>query len=139
MIEKIYDLRDKRKAKQVLYRRQRSLCFCCGRTMWNNHSRIQLRCSADEAYSLEHVIPRSLGGPDILWNMAVSHRACNTERGARLPTAQEFSLLIEIHSAEAVRRMLAETVKLQPQLAILWPVFHAGEKLYFRLVAELQG
>lgn len=128
MIEKIYDLRDKRRAKIYLYRQQRSLCFCCRRTMWNNHSKIQARSGRDDAYSLEHVIPRALGGLDLLWNTAVSHRSCNTERGARLPTDQEMTLLLEIHGPEAVRRMLALTVSRTPHLACLWDRFRTAEK-----------
>jgi 5-methylcytosine-specific restriction endonuclease McrA len=33
--------------------------------------------------SVEHVIPRSLGGGDDLANLRLSHLHCNTSRGAR--------------------------------------------------------
>jgi 5-methylcytosine-specific restriction endonuclease McrA len=37
--------------------------------------------SADQmSRSVDHVIPRSLGGPDREWNRRLAHRKCNAER-----------------------------------------------------------
>lgn len=34
--------------------------------------------------SLEHILPRSLGGTNARRNLAISHRACNSRRGNKL-------------------------------------------------------
>jgi 5-methylcytosine-specific restriction endonuclease McrA len=40
-------------------------------------------CGGEGADSLDHVIPRSLGGTDELGNLRPAHRACNARRGNR--------------------------------------------------------
>ena len=52
--------------------RDRGICWLCGRP------------GAD---TVDHVIPRALGGPDTLDNLRAAHRVCNSRRGTRLPTA----------------------------------------------------
>jgi 5-methylcytosine-specific restriction endonuclease McrA len=45
-------------------------CFCCGKHVPPLDA------------TLEHVIPLSRGGRDVLGNYAISHSACNQRRGA---------------------------------------------------------
>lgn len=44
-------------------------CYCCGQP-------ITLATA-----TLEHIVPKSLGGKDILSNLALSHEKCNSARG----------------------------------------------------------
>ena len=44
-------------------------CYCCGMA-------VSLTSS-----TVEHILPRSLGGKDVMENFALSHEACNKERG----------------------------------------------------------
>ncbi|MFW9180579.1 HNH endonuclease [Corynebacterium striatum] len=44
-------------------------------------------CGRDGADSADHVVPRSLGGPDELANLRPAHRSCNFRRG-NLPLAE---------------------------------------------------
>jgi 5-methylcytosine-specific restriction endonuclease McrA len=44
-------------------------CYCCGSAV--------SRGSA----TIEHILPKSLGGRDVLDNMALSHETCNKARG----------------------------------------------------------
>jgi hypothetical protein len=53
--------------------RSSKICFVCLRP-------IQSLSSA----TLEHVIPRSLGGTNSRWNLSLSHEACNSSRGSLL-------------------------------------------------------
>lgn len=46
-------------------------------------------CGRPGADTLDHIVPRSLGGSDDLDNLAPAHKSCNSRRGA-LPLAQWF-------------------------------------------------
>lgn len=39
----------------------------------------------DQAWHVDHALPRSLGGGDELANLRPAHAACNTSRGNRAP------------------------------------------------------
>ena len=42
--------------------------------------------------TVDHTIPLSRGGPDVLSNRAPAHRFCNEQKGARLVHPEEFAL-----------------------------------------------
>lgn len=44
-------------------------------------------CGKLGATTIDHVIPRSLGGPDTLDNLRAAHGSCNSARGTKLPPA----------------------------------------------------
>ena len=48
-------------------------------------------CGLPGAYTLDHLLPRSLGGGDELDNLAPAHKTCNSSRGA-MPLAKWFEL-----------------------------------------------
>ena len=59
---------------QRIMARDRMICGIC-------HKRV-----AKKDFSLDHIIPLSLGGPHTEDELQVAHRSCNTKRGAgRLP------------------------------------------------------
>jgi 5-methylcytosine-specific restriction endonuclease McrA len=62
---------------RALRRRDGDSCWLCGK-------KVGLRLPKDDPMraSRDHVIPRSLGGPDDLGNMKLAHRVCNSRRGA---------------------------------------------------------
>jgi len=62
---------------RFLYPLQGGVCLICGRYL----RRVEA--------SIDHVIPRALGGPHGIRNWALAHRRCNTLKGARLPTDEE--------------------------------------------------
>lgn len=59
-------------------------CHICGRP-------IDLRISRTEpgGYTLDHVIPKSMGGPHVLANLRPAHRRCNLARQAKPITSPE--------------------------------------------------
>ena len=62
------------KMRQVIYEKERLAygkvcCFNCGEPI------------TAEASTREHIIPKSIGGSNRLWNLALSHSWCNKERG----------------------------------------------------------
>lgn len=50
-------------------------CYCGVRT---NEAR-----SPDHVATVEHVIPRSRGGPDAYWNLAMACQGCNSRRSSQ--------------------------------------------------------
>ena len=63
-----------RTERESLYRqlitRDGALCALCGRTVF------------DLDRSLDHIIPRSEGGGDEVWNLRMTHPDCNSRRAA---------------------------------------------------------
>ena len=57
--------------RRVLRRTHGNVCFFCG-------------LSSQRPLTLDHFIPRSLGGPGGLYNKVLSCRACNQTKGATL-------------------------------------------------------
>lgn len=47
--------------------------------------RICWLCGHPGADTIDHVIPKSHGGPDETWNMRAAHHSCNSQRGDRTP------------------------------------------------------
>lgn len=58
------------------------ICHYCGRWFGRNQ-RGQKECTVD------HVIPRALGGPNAPWNYVISCNACNNAKGNR--TYEDFT------------------------------------------------
>lgn len=66
-----YSLRAKLKLRRTIWTRYDGRCVYCGR--WLSLG----------AFTLEHLIPRSLGGSDHACNLAVACEPCNTERDTK--------------------------------------------------------
>lgn len=62
-----------------LFALQGSVCGICGRYM--------RKASA----SIDHVIPRALGGPHHILNWMLAHRPCNARKAANLPSADQVA------------------------------------------------
>ena len=62
-----------------LFSVQGSVCVICGRYM------------RKAGASIDHVIPRALGGPHHIMNWALAHRPCNTRKGCQMPTAEQLA------------------------------------------------
>jgi len=59
----------------------------------NRDKRICWICVLDVDYedaSRDHLIPRSMGGPNSIWNIRLAHRACNNNRGQMPPPMEEL-------------------------------------------------
>jgi 5-methylcytosine-specific restriction endonuclease McrA len=58
--------------------------------------------------SVDHLVPRSMGGPYEEGNLRSAHRACNTIRGVRDPRNPGPVELFRAHLEEARERWLAK-------------------------------
>lgn len=72
-----------RKLKDGVYRRDQGCCVYCGRFLTRE----------DPDRTVDHVIPKSKGGPNRMWNLVVACKACNSEKDDADP-AEEFLALV---------------------------------------------
>jgi len=79
-------------------------CLICG-------GPLRFDARTGEGATIEHILPRNLGGGNDLQNLGVAHRRCNGEKGRRWdPPArrrrdqQRYSELVARLRAERVRR-----------------------------------
>ena len=78
------EISSRRKAEKIAILRKRDgkRCWLCGEKMDFHGPRTSAR-----AATLDHVIPRSLGGPNADTNLRLAHRSCNNRRGDDLTEA----------------------------------------------------
>jgi len=69
----VFPMGKKKTQKGYIYERDGKQCIYCGK---------QLKF---RQMSLDHYYPRSMGGPDDLFNMALSCRSCNKLKKSRVP------------------------------------------------------
>lgn len=62
--------KDRRRRKRSVLRTHGRKCWLCG-----------VEISDDKEVSLDHVIPVSLGGSNVVTNLRPAHRGCNSRRG----------------------------------------------------------
>ena len=75
---------DKKAAREQLLRRDGNACWRCGNPM-----RFGEPFNAGKAATIEHRIPKALGGSDELDNLVLCHVGCNRHLGARTPEQKE--------------------------------------------------
>jgi 5-methylcytosine-specific restriction endonuclease McrA len=68
----------RRKKRAKLFERQGGICPICQNTIkWH-------ACIQSEMPTLDHIIPKSMGGTYTMDNLRLVHWRCNNERGNRL-------------------------------------------------------
>lgn len=79
---------------QALWHEQDGACFFCGRAMPEPaRQRLRHRKRLDSA-TIEHVVPRSLGGAEDWSNEVAACRECNAAKADRPPTDEELARLV---------------------------------------------
>lgn len=71
----------RRWAVRTLMRKQGGLCALCGEQM-------NLVAGDDQEATLDHIVPVSNGGLDVITNLQLAHRSCNEARGNQPITSQ---------------------------------------------------
>lgn len=86
------------------FRRQGSLwtgrCLIC-------NGPLRFDAETGEGASIEHIVPRSLGGGNDLANLGIAHRRCNGEKGVHWDGGRRRRTLPDRYSA-LVARLLGE-------------------------------
>lgn len=89
LVARGYDPREYRRHANLVYQRDNYTCHLCGKhtlKAWDENNR-------DESPSLDHIIPKSQGGPDTPDNLACAHWLCNTLRSVTDVDTYRQSLL----------------------------------------------
>lgn len=73
-----------RKLRERVWRRDQGLCFYCGTHMGLKNP----ECT------LDHVIPKSKGGSNRMWNLVVSCRPCNSEKNDKDPAEEQLAVVL---------------------------------------------
>lgn len=79
------------KNKKFLWKRDGGKCFYC-----------QCQLTWKEK-TIDHVIPKSKGGPHRLWNLVISCLACNQAKGDSEPSSEQLDVVLR-------RKVLHETI-----------------------------
>lgn len=74
-------MKKKKTDKSYIYERDNRVCAYCGKAL------------AYRQMSLDHIYPRSLGGPDDLFNLTLSCKTCNKFKKSRVPQDWEAWLV----------------------------------------------
>ena len=74
-------------ARRRLYDQQKGLCFICDEPM---HPEPYVKFTNPHGWNLDHLTPRALGGVDRTANIVLTHVKCNSRKGHRHPTREEF-------------------------------------------------
>jgi len=82
-----------RDARRQLWEEQNGCCWWCGKEI-----DLYLDPNHPLAATIDHLIPVSVGGKDVLSNLVVAHRVCNEARGNRMPPAS--ALKVRMRAAE---------------------------------------
>lgn len=76
------------KHRLLLYAAQDGICALCGKIMYGKV----------QGLSIDHVVPRSLGGIDGIGNLVLSHGVCNGAKSNDLPTGCEAVALFAVNA-----------------------------------------
>lgn len=83
---------DKAKARNDLFRMQEGMCAICGEFVL-------------QGASLDHVIPKSMGGYDGLGNLVMAHRSCNQDKHSSPPSGCVLVWLLAVNNRLNVELM----------------------------------
>lgn len=88
------------KVKRALWKRDKGCCFYCGESLsWDNKT-------------VDHVIPKSKGGPHRAWNLVISCFTCNKEKGDSDPTAAQLDLVLRRKILHESRISIGQAIEL---------------------------
>lgn len=72
--------------REMIFRRCKGECFYCGTLI------------LEDEFSVDHVMPLSRGGSNLLQNLVAACVRCNNRKGDRLPSNQELERAESLHS-----------------------------------------
>ncbi len=84
----------------ALWQHQRGLCFHCGRPMGDPLAQRTRHRKRDDAATIEHLLPRTLGGMAAWLNEVAACRACNSAKADLDPTPVQLWRLAWLKGGE---------------------------------------
>lgn len=100
----------RRQRCHALWREQHGRCFHCGRPMPDPLTQRDRHRKRTDAATIEHVLPRTLGGAAAWRNEVACCRACNAAKADRLPSRIELWRLAWLKREEFAGCDLPEAV-----------------------------
>lgn len=85
----------------TLWRAQEGICAGCGKPLPPMET-AEGTVSRHDRLSIDHTVPRALGGPDRLGNMTCMHRLCNEMKTNDMPTGCEAIWLLAVNSRTGI-------------------------------------
>ena len=83
-----FDHQNRRKVGYRIWRDQHGLCYWCREpVLWNAPEK------SPEYATIDHLLPLSRGGRDLVSNWVVAHARCNGQRGNTLPPPVTFLVI----------------------------------------------
>lgn len=79
---------DRKDFHRLLYQIQRGFCFYCNIKM-DHQGYCNKRCR--NGFTIDHFIPKALGGIDHIQNYVLAHNLCNGEKGDSMPQPYYFA------------------------------------------------
>ncbi|MCR6632120.1 MAG: HNH endonuclease [Magnetospirillum sp.] len=86
----------------ALWQHQSGLCFHCGSPMPDPLTQRGRHRKRPNAATIEHVLPRALGGMESWLNEVAACRACNATKADRLPSGMELWRLAWLKREDAL-------------------------------------
>lgn len=88
------------KVKKDLWKRDKGCCFYCGEQLtWNSKT-------------VDHVIPKSKGGPHRSWNLVISCSRCNQKKDDSDPTPAQLDLILKRKILHETRVSIGQAIEL---------------------------
>lgn len=88
------------KVKRTLWKRDKGCCFYCGESLcWDTKT-------------VDHVIPKSKGGPHRAWNLVISCKPCNKKKGDSNPTPAQLDMVLRRKILHETRISIGQAIEL---------------------------
>lgn len=88
------------KVKRTLWKRDKGCCFYCGMSLtWNSKT-------------VDHVIPKSKGGPHRAWNLVIACQPCNKAKGDSSPTPAQMDVVLRRKILHETRISIGQAIEL---------------------------
>jgi len=88
------------KVKRTLWKRDKGRCFYCGESLtWDSKT-------------VDHVIPKSKGGPHRAWNLVISCLPCNKTKGDSNPTPAQLDMVLRRKILHETRISIGQAIEL---------------------------
>lgn len=81
----------------MLRQLQGGICPICGGPLTSGHENLHWRPT------LDHVIPRAIGGANTIGNLLAAHAICNVRKGSSIPTGCQIIWLLAINNRLGVK------------------------------------
>lgn len=103
----ITEFRSRQQLRRQLWAQANGICGICGKEV--PHPRQWRHVTFDQTPTIDHIVPRGMGGPDTIENMQIAHRACNGRKGMSMGPANTLAQALD--EAQRLRDLAADVIE----------------------------